>query len=333
MKRLIDLIVNAAKLLGAESFPVILSSIIDKTKTLDVEKRHKESSYAAELNYHTVNMQSRFPNPRDNNKRTPARWKDEPYFCRVSIGMYKLLTDEDKKDFKYALQRGMDIVFRREYDFSQLKNQIKSIQQETVNKANADTDDSIDIDISKNDFKEKDNNKGEDLKKLSELIKERNKIDNSIADMIGRPATTGHIGEYIASKLFNIRLEESATRKSIDGYFTNGNFSDKSVNIKFYPKKENLLDLFEKELPDYFLVITGPSSPAISSRGQTRPLIINYVFLFDSIILLEKLIGVKIGIATSVRSYLWDKAEIYPNANNNEFILTKEQIDLIELFK
>jgi hypothetical protein len=55
------------------------------------------------------------------------------------------------------------------------------------------------------------------VEKLAQLIHERNRISEEIARIIGRPALSGHIGEYIASKIFNIRLEESAISKGIDG--------------------------------------------------------------------------------------------------------------------
>ena len=37
------------------------------------------------------------------------------------------------------------------------------------------------------------------LNKLAELLKLKRKIDQELAEIIGRPSLTGHIGEYIAS--------------------------------------------------------------------------------------------------------------------------------------
>jgi len=43
--------------------------------------------------------------------------------------------------------------------------------------------------------------------------------------------------------------------------------------------------------------------------------------------------GVKIGVATSVRRSLWDKAEVYPAQQNRELVLTEEQRDMLALFE
>ncbi len=152
------------------------------------------------------------------------------------------------------------------------------------------------------------------ITELAQLIKTRNEVDNLIAASINRPALVGHIGEYIASQIFDIELCDSATAQAIDGVFRSGTLKGKSVNIKCYGKKENILDIMPKVLPDFYLVLTGPKGELSSSKGKTRPFAINSVFLFNAKQLMEVLISrkVKIGIATSVISSLWDSAEIYP---------------------
>ncbi len=174
----------------------------------------------------------------------------------------------------------------------------------------------------------------EGLERLAELIKNRNEIDAEIARIIGRPALPGHIGEWIASKIFKIELRQSASEKGIDGYFTEGPLKGCSVNIKFYPKRTNILDINPKYLPDYYLVLTGPQSPPASSRGTTTPLCITNVYLFKAQELINKLkeLGVRIGIATSIRQCFWHEAEIYPNQNNRTILLSEEQKKLLELF-
>jgi hypothetical protein len=120
----------------------------------------------------------------------------------------------------------------------------------------------------------------DDIRELARLLHERNQIDTAISGIILRPATIGHIGEYIAAKVFDIRLRPSATHKASDGYFVTGQFAGKSVDVKFYGKQESLLDVSEGQRPDYFLVFTGPEAAAASSRGSTRPLLIEHVYLF-----------------------------------------------------
>jgi hypothetical protein len=46
----------------------------------------------------------------------------------------------------------------------------------------------------------------ESLSKLAELVKEKNRIEESISQIISRPAFIGHFGEYIAAKVFNIQF-------------------------------------------------------------------------------------------------------------------------------
>jgi len=103
------------------------------------------------------------------------------------------------------------------------------------------------------------------LEQLAQLIRDKNRVEDAIADVIGRPALMGWVGEYIAASIFGIELEQSAARKSIDGHFVRGPLAGKTVNIKWYGKMEGLLDITPGHLPDFHLVMTGPKSGAISS--------------------------------------------------------------------
>lgn len=108
----------------------------------------------------------------------------------------------------------------------------------------------------------------------------------------------------------------------------------KSVNIKLYGKQEDLLDISLKNLADYYLVLTGPKSPPATSRGESRPIVIDHVYLFEMKGLVNSLKrrGVKIGIATSVAKSHWEEAEIYPKQTKRVLKLTKEQKELLKLF-
>ncbi len=174
----------------------------------------------------------------------------------------------------------------------------------------------------------------EELTQLAELIKKRNLLEREITALIGRPAGIGHIGEYIASKVFNITLEESASRKSIDGHFETEPLKGRTVNIKWYAFREGILDITPEFLPDYYLVLTGSKSSMMNSRGRVRPWTIDGVFLFEAQSLVDELRTgrVKIGIATSVRKHLWEKAEIYPAHGNNLLELSINQCDALDLF-
>lgn len=167
----------------------------------------------------------------------------------------------------------------------------------------------------------------QDLARLAALIQQRNAIDQEIAQLIGRPALIGHVGEYIASRLFGIDLMASASHKGIDGYFGDGPLAGRSVNIKWYAKLDGALDITPAALPDTYLVLAGPPDSALSSRGATRPWLIDAVYLFDAVALVEHLrrLGVKIGVATSVRRALWQAAQVYPEPNNPALPLSEAQ--------
>jgi len=174
----------------------------------------------------------------------------------------------------------------------------------------------------------------EDLVNLAKLLNQRNKIDSQISNLIGRPAMAGHLGEFIASKIFEISLMKSASHKGFDGHFNAETLAGRSVNIKLYSEQQGILDIPPDESVDFFLVLTGPKSKSMSSRGQARPFCIESVFLFDARVLVAELrrAGVKIGIATSVKKQWWEKAEIYPIQRNREFVLAEKQQDLLGLF-
>jgi hypothetical protein len=175
----------------------------------------------------------------------------------------------------------------------------------------------------------------EDLVKLAELVRARNKVTDEIAALIGRPAQIGHVGEYIAAQIFQIRLLESASHKAIDGHFQGGQLDGRSVDVKWFTLNDGILDLREDAPPDFYLVLTGPRTAAGSSRGTTRPWVIEAVYLFEGRPLVEELQrrGVRRGVATSVRQHLWREAEIYPEARNRQFRLTEEQRRLLRLFQ
>jgi len=171
------------------------------------------------------------------------------------------------------------------------------------------------------------------LERLAELLRERNRISSEIATLLGRPALSSHIGEYIASKIFDVELYESATHKGADGQFRSGPLRGKTVNVKLYGKKEGILDVNHAPA-DYYLVLTGPDSPPTSSRGGDRPLTIEQAFIFNMKKLLTELKGrgVKIGIATSIKKGEWEKTMIYPYPTNTEYTMSPEQKKQLELF-
>ncbi len=174
-----------------------------------------------------------------------------------------------------------------------------------------------------------------ELELLSQLIKEKSKIEDKISTISGRPALIGHTGEYIASVVFDIQLEKSATTSGYDGRFTKGELKGKTVNVKWYAKNERVLDIREEYLPEYYLVLTGPDSAAEASRNKTRPWLIYSVFLFNAskTVIKLKSRGIRIGAATSILKEYWDCAEVYPLQRNNDLQLSSKQRDMLGLFR
>lgn len=72
-----------------------------------------------------------------------------------------------------------------------------------------------------------------DLEQLAKAIGQRNVADVEIARIIDRPAERGHVGEYIAARIFGIALEQAASHKGIDGRFIGGSLAGKMVKIKW----------------------------------------------------------------------------------------------------
>jgi hypothetical protein len=146
--------------------------------------------------------------------------------------------------------------------------------------------------------------------------------------------TSGHLGEWIAAQVFDIELEASAVAAGIDGHFRSGSLQGRTVNVKWYLKREGLLDTTESAALDYYLVLTGPPSAAASSRGTTRPWRIDSVFLFDARQLRSEqaIRGVKRGVASSVTKQQWTAAEIYPLPTNPQLTVTPRQASQLKLF-
>lgn len=174
----------------------------------------------------------------------------------------------------------------------------------------------------------------DDVRTIAGLLHERNAIDARIAAVIGRPMTSGHLGEWIAASVFDIELEYSAASAAVDGRFVSGPLQSRTVNVKWYLKRERLIDVTQSNILDYYLVLAGPAAPATGSRGSVRPWCLESVYLFGARTLLGELKerGVKIGVATSVLSAQWSAAEIYPAQRNKALIVQPEQHALLRQF-
>jgi len=175
-----------------------------------------------------------------------------------------------------------------------------------------------------------------DIELVAGLLKERNVLDAQLARLIGRPPLAGHVGEWIAARVFGIELEASATNRGWDGRFTTpASMAGKTVDVKLYAKNEGLLDIATSHRPDFYLVLAGPRSAAASSRFGVRPFSIENVYLFDADWLHEYQTkrGVRVGIASSLPRAIWDANQIYPSADDAVLQLSEEQAALLALFR
>ena len=173
------------------------------------------------------------------------------------------------------------------------------------------------------------------LKQLTFLLARRNAIDEKITALIDRPALSGYIWEWIAQEIFRVKLEQPANRKDFDGRFTDGPLAGETVNVKWYGKRDGLLDINPAGVPDNYLVLTGPKAGAMTSRGQTRPLVITEVFLFDAPALVEQFRVQKrrLGVAAYVRQHEWEAARVYPEAApRTRLPLTDAKREALKLF-
>ncbi len=172
------------------------------------------------------------------------------------------------------------------------------------------------------------------LPRLAELVKARNTVESNIANLIGEPVHIGSVGDYIASVIFGITHEKSATQKPIYDTFSYGPLAGHSVDVQWHTKREGDLGLRTDPPPDYYLVLSGPKVGANTIHSLANTWVIESVYLFDARELLTALHerGVQIGNRTSVIGQLWERAEIFPVQCNNRLVLSEEQRNLLYLF-
>jgi len=157
---------------------------------------------------------------------------------------------------------------------------------------------------------------------VAQLVRERNEIDGEITRIINRPSVAGHLGEWLASQLFDIDLEPPDSAEAYDGRFASGPLATRSVNIEWISKRDEDLALASARPIDFRLVFAGPRALALTMRGISRPVRINACYLFDTR-------GLEAGQATPGE---WDAAEIFPRRNNSQLAIDPEAHALLALF-
>lgn len=117
---MIDSTVEAARRVGAQHRPVRLREIHESYLEMkpDAIVGRSLDSFAATLNFHCINMRSRFPNPRD--RRVNASWITRPLFKRVDRGFYMLLSESELCGFRHWIEQNDERAWRDEYDAEEL---------------------------------------------------------------------------------------------------------------------------------------------------------------------------------------------------------------------
>ena len=172
------------------------------------------------------------------------------------------------------------------------------------------------------------------LPQLASLLKSRNVIDSKIAALIGQPVQVQSVGEYIASVIFGIALEEKTTHKTSEGRFTHGPLAGHTIDVQWRVKHDGLLHLKTDPLPEYYLVFVG-SKEIADLHNLSIPWVIESVHLFHSSELITALRerGVQLGTGTSITGPLWERAEIYPVQRNHQLVLSNEERAMLALFR
>jgi hypothetical protein len=173
----------------------------------------------------------------------------------------------------------------------------------------------------------------ESVTAVARLVRERNEIDGEITRIINRPAVAGHLGEWLASQLFDIDLEPRDSAEAFDGRFASGPLATRTVNIEWISKRNGELGPTSSRAIDFHLVFTGPKALALTVKGLARPVRINACYLFDARELESRQAAQ--GPASGAASLLaeeWDAAEIFPDRNSPLLTVGPEAHGLLALF-
>jgi len=119
-RRIIDLSIAAAHEIGADQHSVSLADLHAAYLRANpgIGKGTTQDGFGATINYHTINMRSRFPDRND--KQKPASWLSRPVFKRVAYGQYMLLSPDELRLFHQRSEEGDLRIYQDEYDLDDL---------------------------------------------------------------------------------------------------------------------------------------------------------------------------------------------------------------------
>ncbi|EFH88942.1 hypothetical protein [Ktedonobacter racemifer] len=119
-RNLVDLIIEVAGKIGADRRPVSLTELYEAYIQTNpgIGKGGTRGSFDATLNYHCINMRSRFPDIKD--KKKSAYWLSKPAFKRVKRAYYMLLSTEEIAQFHRCVEVDSPLVYMDEYNVDDL---------------------------------------------------------------------------------------------------------------------------------------------------------------------------------------------------------------------
>lgn len=176
-----------------------------------------------------------------------------------------------------------------------------------------------------------------DLTHLADLIRIRNVVNSSVSRIIGMPAETGNIAEFVAAAIFDFQFAPPNSA-IIDGVFTDQSpLAGKTANVKYRStahRRLNLANSADLALhPDFYLALRGPATAKDPTSETTLPFLIDSVYLFASAVLIPKIVAEgKPNIGPNVGVNHWKCARIYPEQVNQTLILNDEQRAALRLF-
>lgn len=117
----IDLSIKAAHEIGADRNFISLADLHEAYIRANpgIGKGRTRNSFDATINFHTINMRARFPEP--GNKKKFAPWLAKPVFKRVARGRYMLLSPDEIALFRQRVGEDDPRIYEDEYNIEDIR--------------------------------------------------------------------------------------------------------------------------------------------------------------------------------------------------------------------
>jgi hypothetical protein len=118
---IIDLTIKVAHEIGADQHPISLAELHEAYLHANpgIGKGRTRNSFDATINFHTINMRARFPNPTERKRSAP--WLAKPAFKRLTRGRYMLLSPDEIALFHQRVGENDPHIYEDEYNVDDLR--------------------------------------------------------------------------------------------------------------------------------------------------------------------------------------------------------------------